>query len=128
MDSECGIFRVLFLYEHKHMERFSNLHWCTFRIYKDICYFRNDKCSSENYPLDFLHFQVFITILNIHSFLPNLLLDFFTIKPEHFCSFLYVLILVLNFSKPLGCCQTLFAIYATSLLIFYQVCSFLLSS
>ena len=24
-------FRVLFLYEHKHVGRFSNLHWCTFK-------------------------------------------------------------------------------------------------
>ena len=28
-------------------------------------------------PLDFLHFQVFITILSIHSFLLNLLIAFF---------------------------------------------------
>ena len=31
-DSECQIFRVLVLYEHKHIGRFSNLHWYTFKL------------------------------------------------------------------------------------------------
>ena len=41
-DSECNIFRILSLYEHKHMERFSNLHYCTFKRIKNkkICSFR----------------------------------------------------------------------------------------
>ena len=30
-NSECEILRILFLYEHKHMERFSDLHECTFK-------------------------------------------------------------------------------------------------
>ena len=30
-DQECEVFRVLFLYEHKNIERFSNLHNCTFK-------------------------------------------------------------------------------------------------
>ena len=88
-----------------------NIYWC-------ICGFANGKCSFNNCPLDFLHFQVFITILNIHLFLPNLFIAFFMNKSEHFCGFLHVFIFVLNFSKALGFCQTLFAISARSLLIF----------
>ena len=39
-------------------------------------------------------------------------------KSEQFCGVLYVFIFVLNFSKALGLCQTLFAISARSLAIF----------
>ena len=43
-----------------------------------------------------------------HSFAlaKSLLLRFFRSTSEQFCGFLYVFILVLNFSKALGCCQT----------------------
>ena len=30
-NSECGSFRILFLHEHKHIERFLNLHQCAFK-------------------------------------------------------------------------------------------------
>ena len=56
------------------------------------------------------------------------LLHFFTSKSEQFCGFLYVLLFVLNFSKALGFCQTLFAISARSLLIFSPISSSLSSS
>ena len=46
------------------------------------------------------------------------ILHFFTSKSELFCGFWYVFLLVLNFSKALGFCQTLFAISARSLLIY----------
>ena len=88
-----------------------------FKISDGICDFTNGKCSFENCPLGFLHFQVSITIPNIHSFLPNLFF-FFTSKSEQFCGFLYVFIFVLSFSKASGFCQTLFAISARSLLFF----------
>ena len=46
------------------------------------------------------------------------LLHFFTGKSEQFCGFLYLFILVLNFSKALGFCLTLFSISVRYLLIF----------
>ena len=41
-NQECEIFRVLFLYEHIHIGRFSNLHQCTFKNFanftgKNLC-------------------------------------------------------------------------------------------
>ena len=34
LDTECEMFRLLFLYEHKHMRRFSNMNQCTFKCEK----------------------------------------------------------------------------------------------
>ena len=36
-DYECKIFRVVFLYEHEHIERISNLHKCTFKDFFSKC-------------------------------------------------------------------------------------------
>ena len=58
------------------------------------------KCSFKNCTLDFLYFQVFITILSIRWFLPNLFIAFFfTSKPEQFYGFLHVFILFWIFQK-----------------------------
>ena len=64
-----------------------------------------------------------------HSFAlaKSLYCIFFTSKSERSCEFAYVFI-VLNFSKALEFCQTLFAISARSLLIFplvFHLCQFL---
>ena len=36
-DYECKIFRVVFLYEHEHIERISNLHKCTSKDFFSKC-------------------------------------------------------------------------------------------
>ena len=72
-------------------------------------------------------FEVFITILKIHSFLPSIFIDFFTSKSKQFCGFLYAFIFVLNFSKALEFCQTLTSTSRRSLLIFYSISSSLSS-
>ena len=79
-------------------------------------------------PLGLLHFQVIITILSIYSFLPNLFLYFLTSKSEQFLAFLYVFILVLNFSKAWEFCQCLFSMFARSLLNFSPISLSLSSS
>ena len=56
------------------------------------------------------------------------LFHFFTSKLEHFYGFLYVFIVVLNFSKALEFFKTLFAKSARSLLIFSPIPSSLSSS
>ena len=61
-----------------------------------------------------------------HSF--ALYCIFLRVSQEQFCGFLYVFNFVLNFSKALGFCQTLFGIYVRSLLIFSPISSSLSDS
>ena len=56
------------------------------------------------------------------------LLHFFTSKLEQSYGFLNVFILVLNFSKAIGLCQTLFAISARSFLTFFRISTSLSTS
>ena len=79
-------------------------------------------------PWTFCTFRSLLWSWALIRFCQISLLHFFTSKSEQFCSFLYVFIFVLNFSKALGFCQTLFAISARSLLIFYPISSSLSSS
>ena len=69
-------------------------------------------------PWTFCTFRSLLWSWALIRFCQISLLHFFTSKSEQFCGFLYVFILVLNFSKALGFCQTLFAISTRSLLIF----------
>ena len=72
-------------------------------------------------PLDFLHFQVFIMVLSIHSLLvhaKSLYCIFSRVSKSSSVVFYMFSIWFLNFLKALGFCQTLFVILARSLLIF----------
>ena len=88
----------------------------------------NDKCSFENCPMNFLHFQVFVTIT---LFLPNPLItfasDWLQVKTVLVLGLLYIFILVFSFLKALRFSQILFIISARSILIVSPVSSSLSS-
>ena len=79
-------------------------------------------------PWTFCTFRSLLRSWALIRFCQISLLHFFRSKSEQFCSCLYVFIFLLNFSKALGFCQTLFATSARYLLIFSPISSSLLSS
>ena len=76
-DSECNIFRILSLYEHKHMERFSNLHYCTFKCFTDIQLGSNEVTSSVAFRVN-NRFQTYF--INMFSFMCFTCVKLFSFK------------------------------------------------